>query len=54
MSDLDLTLVAMDKDKATFQTRNGARQVSRRDYFNMDRSKFRLVWDRPTGEEIRI
>ncbi|MBF0137455.1 MAG: hypothetical protein HQL65_14555, partial [Magnetococcales bacterium] len=48
------TLEAMDKDKATFRTKGGARQVFIRDYFNMDRTKLRMVWDRPTGEGIRI
>ncbi|MEO5369305.1 MAG: hypothetical protein H7833_04440 [Magnetococcus sp. DMHC-1] len=54
MGDPGSTLVAMDKDKATFRTKGGARQVFIRDYFNMDRTKLRMVWNQTSGEEIRI
>lgn len=45
MADNNSTLVEMDGSKAVFRTANGARQVKRRDYFNMDRSRLRMIYD---------
>ncbi|MBF0437451.1 MAG: hypothetical protein HQL77_19100 [Magnetococcales bacterium] len=45
MADDNSTLVGMNEFHAEFRTGNGARQVFRRDCFNMDRSPLRMLWD---------
>ncbi|MBF0424009.1 MAG: hypothetical protein HQL73_13570 [Magnetococcales bacterium] len=51
LADDRVTLESLDTEKATLLVGNrGARQVFRRDYFNMDRSKLRLVWETQEGD----
>ncbi|MBF0437299.1 MAG: hypothetical protein HQL77_18305 [Magnetococcales bacterium] len=51
LADPRTTLESLDADKATFLAGDrGARQTFRRDTFNMDQSKIRLVWENQKGD----
>ncbi|MBF0414142.1 MAG: hypothetical protein HQL79_00015 [Magnetococcales bacterium] len=51
LADPRTTLESLDADKATFLAGDrGARQTFRRDTFNMDQSKLRLVWETQKGD----